>query len=82
MTFSIRRQLILALLATIAVAVLAAAYGSYRLARAEIDSVFDYHLKQIALSLRDHAPQSTTQLPIVDSQLDFVIQVFARDGIL
>ena len=80
MTPSIRRQLIVALLATIAVAVLAAAYGSYRLARAEVDEVFDYHLKQIALSLRDHAPQSNAQLPAVDDQLDFVIQVFTRDG--
>ncbi len=80
MTSSIRRQLIIALLTTIAVAVLAAAYGSYRLARTEIDTVFDYHLKQIALSLRDHAPQSNTQLPAVDDQLDFVIQVFTRDG--
>lgn len=80
MTPSIRRQLIVALLATIAVAVLTAAYGSYRLARAEVDSVFDYHLKQIALSLRDHAPQSAAQLPAVDDQLDFVIQVFTRDG--
>lgn len=80
MTPSIRRQLIVALLTTIAVAVLAAAYGSYRLARAEVDTVFDYHLKQIALSLRDHAPQSNTQLPPVDDQLDFVIQVFTRDG--
>ncbi|MCK9382255.1 MAG: ATP-binding protein [Sulfuritalea sp.] len=80
MTPSIRRQLIVALLTTIAVAVLAASYGSYRLARAEVDTVFDYHLKQIALSLRDHAPQSNTQLPPVDDQLDFVIQVFTRDG--
>ena len=77
---SIRRQLIVALLATIAIAVLVAAYGSYRLARTEVDGVFDYHLKQIALSLRDHAPQSHTQLPAVDDQLDFVIQVFSRDG--
>lgn len=77
---SIRRRLIAALLASIAAAVLVAAYGSYRLARAELDQVFDYHLKQIALSLRDHPPQSGVQLPAVDDQLDFVIQVFARDG--
>ncbi|TRZ55404.1 MAG: two-component sensor histidine kinase [Rhodocyclaceae bacterium] len=80
MTPSIRRQLIVALLATIAVAVLAAAYGSYRLARAGIDEVFDYHLRQIALSLRDHAPQSHTRLAVTDDELDFVIQVFDRDG--
>lgn len=80
MTLSIRRRLIVVLLATIAVAVLAAAYGSYRLARAEIDEVFDYHLKQIALSLREHPPQSNGQLPAVDEQLDFVIQIFTRDG--
>jgi two-component system, OmpR family, sensor kinase len=80
MTPSIRRQLIVALLGTIAVAVLAAAYGSYRLARAEIDEVFDYHLKQIALTLRDHPQQSTDPLPAADDQLDFVIQIFTRDG--
>ena len=77
---SIRRQLIVALLAAIAVAVLAAAYGSYRLARGEVDAVFDYHLKQIALSLRDHAPHGNAQLPAADDQLDFIIQVFGRDG--
>lgn len=80
MTPSIRRQLIVTLLAAIAVAVLAAAYGSYRLARAGVDEVFDYHLKQIALSLRDHPPQSHPQLPATDDQLDFVIQVFSREG--
>jgi two-component system OmpR family sensor kinase len=80
MTPSIRRQLIVALLATIAAAVLAAAYGSYRLARDGVDEFFDYHLKQIALSLRDHAPQSDAQLPEADDQLDFVIQIFSRDG--
>ena len=77
---SIRQQLIVALLATIVVAVLAAAYGSYQLARSEVDEVFDYHLKQIALSLRDHAPQNKVVLPAVDDPLDFVIQVFTHDG--
>lgn len=77
MRTSIRRRLIAALLPTITVCILVAAYGSYRLARTEVDEVFDYHLKQIALSLRDHAPQSAAQLPTADDQLDFVIQVFA-----
>ena len=80
MTPSIRRQLIVVLLASIVVAVLVAAYGSYRLARAGIDEVFDYHLKQIALSLRDHAPQVNAQLAATDDQLDFVIQFFGGDG--
>jgi two-component system OmpR family sensor kinase len=80
MNVSLRRRLIAALLATIAVAVLIAAYGSYRLARAEIDEVFDYHLKQIALSLRDHSPQAGAPAPPADDPLDFVIQIFAADG--
>ena len=80
MTPSIRRQLITALLAAIMVAVLAAAYGSYRLARAGIDEVFDYHLKQIALSFRDHAPQGNSQFPAPDDQFDFIIQVFNKQG--
>ena len=80
MTRSIRRRLIASLLAAIVVAVLIAAYGSYRLVRAEIDEVFDYHLKQIALSLRDHSPSGSAPLPVADDPLDFVIQIFARDG--
>lgn len=79
MTISIRRRLIFILLPTITLAILVAAYGSYRLARTEVDEVFDYHLKQIALSLRDHAPQYAAHLPAADDQLDFVIQVFGSD---
>ncbi len=79
MRTSIRRRLIAVLLPTITACILVAAYGSYRLARTEVEEVFDYHLKQIALSLRDHAPQSAAQLPSADDQLDFVIQVFARN---
>lgn len=77
MRISIRRRLIAILLPAMTVAILAAAYGSYRLARTEVDEVFDYHLKQIALSLRDRTPHYAAQLPPADDQLDFVIQVFA-----
>jgi two-component system, OmpR family, sensor kinase len=52
---SIRRWLLAALLAALAVAGLAAAAATYFSAREEVDSLLDEELRQVALSLRDHA---------------------------
>lgn len=78
---SIRRKLLAWLLAAVMLAGLAAAWGVYRQARAELDEVFDYHLRQMALSLRD----SSFGVPVVDptelaSEFDFSIQIWGRDG--
>lgn len=52
---SIRRWLLAALLAALAFAGLAAAAATYVSAREEVDTLLDEELRQVALSLRDHA---------------------------
>ncbi len=52
---SIRRWLLAALLAALALAGLAAATATYISARDEVDDLLDEELRQVALSLRDHA---------------------------
>ena len=77
---SIRAKLTLMVLLGISLALLAAAWSTYRLARKEIDGVFDYHLKQLALSMRDQTFSAKPQLNPSSDDLDFVIQVWTRDG--
>jgi two-component system OmpR family sensor kinase len=78
---SIRRQLIATLLLAISTALALAAYGTYRLARQEVDEVFDYHLRQLALSVRDQRlTGSSGPLTDDDQEFDFIIQVWTRDG--
>lgn len=79
---SIRRKLLLWLLAAVLIAGMAAAWGVYRQARAELDEVFDYHLRQMALSLRD----GSFGVPVAGpeefaSEFDFAIQIWNRDGV-
>jgi len=80
---SIRGRLLAVLLSAIALAMLAGAFGTYYLALREVDQVFDYHLEQLALSLRDQAFSSAyhplSPLP-PDEEFDFVIQVWTPDG--
>ena len=77
---SIRAKLTMILLAGILAALLAAAWSTYRLARKEIDGVFDYHLKQLALSMRDQSFSNKPQLNPSNDDFDFVIQVWAPSG--
>lgn len=78
---SIRRQLLISLLVSITLALAAAAWGTYRLARQEVDAVFDYHLRQIGLSLRDQVfGDARGPLGADDADFDFIIQVWSEDG--
>lgn len=52
---SLRTRLIVALVGALLVVGLAAAAATYRTARAEIGDLLDEQLRQVALSLRDHA---------------------------
>ena len=72
---SIRRQLLAALLGTITLALLASAYALYRSTLAEVDDLFDYQLRQIALSMRDQAFHNAFAPPAEDvtEDSDFVI---------
>jgi two-component system OmpR family sensor kinase len=59
---SIRRWLLLALLGLLAVAGLLGGVLTYGSARAEIDQLLDEELRQVALSLRDHARLDTDRI--------------------
>jgi len=75
---SVRRTLLVTMLAAIAVVTLVAGFAVQRLARQEVDAILDYHLRQLALSL---AEQGRGAVAVGDDEaLDFVIQIWAPDG--
>lgn len=76
---SIRRTLLATLLAGVAAVSIAGVFATYRMARAQIDQLLDYHLRQIALSLGDRA---FAVGPAVggEGDLDFVIRIWDEDG--
>ncbi len=80
---SIRRKLIATLLGAITCALLLGAFAIYSAAREEAGELFDYHLRQIALSLRNPA-FGAIWMPPVDAdeeEFDFVIQVWDATGV-
>jgi signal transduction histidine kinase len=78
---SIRARLLLAVLGLLAVAALGMGSVTYRNVRAETEALFDYQLRQMALSLRDQGEVAPAQASaLVDEQLDFVVQVWTADG--
>ena len=82
MMTSIRRRLLAGLLAVVLCAGLIAALGVYLQARREANELFDYQLRQMALSLRDQTfdPFAAGAPPDIGEAFDFVIQVWDRDG--
>jgi two-component system OmpR family sensor kinase/two-component system sensor histidine kinase QseC len=78
---SIRVRLLASLLGLLALAALAMGAVTYRNVLAETETIFDYQLQQMALSLRDQGEISAAQADsIADAQLDFVIQIWTVDG--
>lgn len=79
---SIRRQLLVGLLAVVLIAGLFAAWAVYQRAHEEVNELFDYHLKQMALSLRDQSFEPFAGGPPgIEHGFDFAIQVWSQDGI-
>ena len=78
---SIRRNLLIALLAAMCAAMLVAGWATYRAARTEADTLFDYHLRQIALSVRDQTFLGSTDFLANDENLDYVIRVWDFTGL-
>lgn len=80
---SIRRNLLFALLTAMTVVVVLSALATYHQVRQETDAIFDYHLRQLALTLRDQSfngeepPQPNSD----ETNFDFVIQVWDHEGI-
>ncbi len=54
---------------------------TYRSVLAETEALFDYQLRQMALSLRDQGEIAADQVgTLTDEQLDFVVQIWTVDG--
>jgi signal transduction histidine kinase len=78
---SIRSRLLLSLSVLLALATLAMGGATYQRVLAQTEALFDYQLRQMALSLRDQGEITPAQAGAFgDEQLDFVIQVWAVDG--
>jgi two-component system OmpR family sensor kinase len=77
---SVRRKLLVALLVAVAAVMLVGVLATYEVARQQLDDVFDYHLRQIALSLSDRALAQAAARR-AGPELDFSIQVWGEDGV-
>ena len=78
---SIRARLLLSLLAALAGAAALVGGLTYRNVLRQTEALFDYQLRQMALSLRDQgeiAPGNAAALQ--DEDLDFVVQIWQVDG--
>ena len=80
---SIRRQLLVWLLAGLSLAIVGAAIGTYLRARDEANTLFDYQLREMAASLTDApfagaAPTATHAAPGSDT---LVVQIWDRNGV-
>ena len=75
---SIRRRLLAALLGALLGAGVIAAIATYASARSEVDSLLDEELRQIALSLRDHAQIDLQRLQRAsdDPELRALVQIW------
>src|SRR5580692_8123385 len=78
---SIRAKLLVALLALVAGASLLVGTLTYRRVLAETSTLFDYQLRQMALSLRSQIPMAPRlELPPDQADSDFVIQIWDLYG--
>jgi two-component system OmpR family sensor kinase/two-component system sensor histidine kinase QseC len=74
---SIRARLLIALLALVAAISILAGALTYRRVLAETSTLFDYQLRQMALSLRSQIPMAPRlELPPDQADADFVIQIW------
>ena len=78
---SLRGRLLVFLLTLAAAAAAVVAAVSYRSVLAETDQIFDYQLRQMALSLRDQgAIADDERAALEDPTFDYVVQVWTVDG--
>ncbi len=85
LTHSLRGRLLWFLLAAISIAAIAQAVIAYRSALSDADQIFDYHMQQMALSLRGGAPLANTEARYGGAgdpeNNDLVVQVWTPDGV-
>ncbi len=83
-THSLRARLLWLLLAVVLAGTLTQGLFAYRTALAEADDIFDYHMQQMALSLRAGLPAGAVGLvsPDLEGASDeFVVQIWSADGL-
>jgi two-component system OmpR family sensor kinase len=82
-THSLRGRLLWFLLAAITMAAVAQAMIAYSSALNDADQIFDYHMQQMAMSLRSNAPMAATGNtdPNDPGNDEMVVQVWTPDGI-
>ena len=83
-TGSLRARLLWFLLAAIVLSAGVQAAVAYRTVLKEADQIFDYHMQQMALSLRAGVPPSSTIGGLRgggEQNFDFVVQVWTADGL-
>lgn len=80
---SLRARLLWFLLAAIVLAAGTQAFVAYRTVLKEADDIFDYHMQQMALSLRAGLPPSTAVggLGGGEENFEFIVQIWTADGI-
>jgi len=79
---SIRRKLLFALLGAMLMALLLGAWATYQVEVQQADVLLDYHLRQIALALRDQAFDAAAPPRLrADYDFDYSIQVWNQDGV-
>ncbi len=78
---SLRRRLLASVMAAILIGALFQGASAYRSALAQADTLFDYHLQQMANSLRGGPALSPLRLDDARSDgADYVIQIWSADG--
>ena len=79
---SLRARLLWFLLGAIVLAATVQALAAYRTVLGEADQIFDYHMQQMALSLRAGLPPSAAVpgLGGAEQNFDFVVQVWTAGG--
>jgi len=78
---SIRTRLLVSLLSVVLLSAAASAALTYTNVLSEAEALFDYQLRQMALSLRDQgfiAPDQAAAL--ANDDFDFVVQIWSVDG--
>jgi two-component system OmpR family sensor kinase/two-component system sensor histidine kinase QseC len=79
---SLRLRLFTFLLALAALAALFVGGATYVSVRAEADELFDYHLRQMALSLRDQGRISDDERDaLANPEFDYLVQIWSVDGV-